>query len=263
MHRLIFLLALLPLTLSGCHSDASVPEGAGDALELHLYHVAPQQTERLRNALNQALASGEHGHIGSVSSPGDGQLMVLAPAALQSSIAASIKAFAPVPAAPDRRLRVQFWSVDAIPGKGDDGAGLEPVQPALAQARRLLGAMHFVLHDSAGIVSTSDRGEARSEWSAADANAPTSRMRTLTYRLDQSGDGLLLHFQYSDAIPAGVGDRHPRLTSVDTRTTVAVQLNQLLVLAQIPLAAVHDAKAQAAAPTMRLYIIRVTSVPAA
>ncbi|HET8941076.1 MAG TPA: hypothetical protein VFN13_03725, partial [Rudaea sp.] len=149
------MLALVALVLGGC-GNLNPPSGGDNTakMELRVYQVPPEHTQDLKHALQTNFQAGSDSKtpIGSVSSPAPGQLLVLAPSSLQDSIASSLKSLSgtansTTPATPPMQIRLQFWSVDAIAGAGVDGAELGGLSEALAQTRKSLGVVHFVLRD--------------------------------------------------------------------------------------------------------------------
>lgn len=79
---LLFAAFVSPFLLSACDrpgNRAEAPQGQSADLELRVYQVPAEETDKLRAAVYESLGIDEKSRIGSVSSPVAGQLLVLAP----------------------------------------------------------------------------------------------------------------------------------------------------------------------------------------
>lgn len=249
-----WLIALCTAALLGA---CAKPEG-GDAakMEMRVYAVPAEQTQALMGAIGGVLgAPADKTSFGKVSSPAPGQLVVLAPASLQGSIESTLRDLTKgEPAIPksspkdEPPLRLSFWSVDAIPGNGADDPALAALAPALEEAHKQMGAVHFVLHDQASSVSMLDRKVSRS-WPGRAANLYSR----LEYTIGKGPQGFLLALTFSDQnLSNGL--------NTGNETTTSIRSGQTLVLAQIPLS--DDKSGDKPQAATRLYIVRVDPVTA-
>lgn len=262
-------LALAFGLLAGCSGDGpAAGEGALPKMEVRVYTVPPEQTEMLGRTLNEVLATGGKSGLGKVSSPAPGQLVVLAPANLQGSVEASLRtltAGGPAPAAtatatkPGEQLRLSFWSVDAVPENGPDDPALASLQPALDEARKQLGIVHFELRDHVSGVSGPGQQVRRTWVGTGVANAALNR--DLSYTLRENATSLSLELTYTEEVArVEMQGGQPLIRSLPTatNTTTAVRLGQTLVITQNP---VTESDGTNSIVTMRLHLVRVDAVP--
>lgn len=265
MKRLVLALFLVVGLLAGCGGGDS---GASNApkLEMRVYDVPPDQTETLIRTLNSVFASDEKTALGKATSPAPGRLVVLAPASLHGSIEASLRALAkeqaakdnPAPAKADGPLRLSFWSVDAVPENGADDPALVALMPALDEARKQMGIVHFELRDHVSGVSSLGQSVQRS-WTGT-GPAGTAPPRMLGYTINADGGAWKVSLDYRDSIAVvrtrnGVPDASFSETGAQTTTTIAP--GQTLVVTQNP---VPDSDGTASVPITRLYLVRVDAV---
>lgn len=264
MQRWFCALILAAFALGGCSNNDVPKTNAGAApMVLRVYQVPPESTKNLEGALRQSFATGDKASIGTISSPNPGQLLVLAPADLQDSIATSLKSLGdsakPAASAAPEQIRLQFWSIDAVPGAGDDDAALASLSGALGEARKTLGTVHFVLRDNASSVSGINE-DVNKSWFGAPNESGSADTKTLAYRVNNQYGRLALYVHYSEQIPVTI---HPvSYMSVGMSSNIPVQLGQTLVLSQAPIFnAPLDGKGSPG-PATRLYLIRVDRVAA-
>ncbi|MBS0591032.1 MAG: hypothetical protein JSR65_10405 [Proteobacteria bacterium] len=256
----ILLPALLSLfTLAGCGSDKTGVSDASDkAVEMRVYQVAPEDTSAVTDTLNKLLAAGEKA-IGRATSPSPGQIVVLAPASLQGSIADTLKSIKPIAKAkPDaltaKPLQLSFWNVDAIPGKGADDPALTTLGEALQKVRQNLGDVHFQLNSRASGVSSLGQPVATTYTSGAGVSAHTGNLR---YSLSPKPEGILLDIHLADMAPQAASSM-TQYAEIQFSTAVIIALGQTIVLSDVPLLdASPKANGETPTKTVRLNIIRV------
>lgn len=243
------------LALAGCNRT----DVDGGRLDLRLYPVPADSTERLRAALERVLATEDKSRLARVSSPSQGRLLVLAPVDMQGSIGAVIEALS----APTKdagklpaQIRLRLWTVDATPGAAADDPALQPLRPALDEARSALGAVQFALRDTTAVVSGIGQRVERSWPTRDDLDARTASTSQLVYSTTPAPDGVVLEINVGQQIAVGPAAPGGYL-HVGTETTTPLRLGQTLVLSQSPLPAASGDKA---APVTRLYIVRVDPV---
>lgn len=131
--------------LAGCSADSHDPM-ADAALTLRTYTVPQGDARALSTALNHVLGLDNYKRdIGRTYWSGPGQVLVLAPARLQDSIANSIKEMVGQnkSAANARPLRLNVWIVDVYQGAGALDPNLKTIQPALQSFEEDSGPAHF------------------------------------------------------------------------------------------------------------------------
>jgi len=269
MQRFLFVLVLALGTLCGCEGGHG--DGGAQKMEVRVYQVPPDSTNALMQTLNKVFETGDKTALGKVSSPSPGQLVVLAPASLQGSVEASLRALAkdqPAAAAapsttPDAPLRLSFWSVDAVPETGDDDPALSDLGPALNEARKQLGAVHFELRDEASGVASLGKTSERS-WLGGAVAGSNPPMKQLQYTLTRTAGTLELSINFGDEIPVRHnenGQVSVQYSRAGVQTTTSIRLGQTLVLTQSP---IPDIESSGATPAtlMRLYLVRVDEAPA-
>jgi len=269
MQRFLFVLVLALGTLCGCEGGHG--DGGAQKMEVRVYQVPPDSTNALMQTLNKVFETGDKTTLGKVSSPSPGQLVVLAPASLQGSVEASLRALGkdqPVEAASPPNtsgvpLRLSFWSVDAVPETGDDDPALSELAPALNEARKQLGAVHFELRDEVSGVASLGKTSQRS-WLGGAIAGGTSPMKQLQYTLTKTAGSLELSINFADRIPAKYSENGQvgvHYSDTGVQTTTSIRLGQTLVVTQSP---IPDIESSGATPAtlMRLYLVRVDEAPA-
>ena len=269
MKRMLIVLFMALFALGGC--DGNHGDAAAQKMEVRVYQVPPDSTNALMQTLNKVFENGDKASLGKVSSPSPGQLVVLAPASLQGSVEASLRALAkdqPIIAAasssaPDAPLRLSFWSVDAVPEAGDDDPTLTELAPALAEVRKQLGAVHFELRDEASGVAGLGKTSTRS-WLGSSIAGSNPPKKQLLYTLSRIGGTLELSINFQDEIPFRRnenGQVNVDYSYARVETTTTVRLGQTLVVTQSP---IPDIESSGATPVMltRLYLVRIDEVPA-
>jgi hypothetical protein len=213
-----FALVLLASWQSAPRSVAS----PADPMLLRVHAVPPARLDDIRIALANSLSMGEgQVPLGRVSTTGHpGQLLVLAPAAVQDDIAAAIPLLGEgaAPAAVPASVALDLWSIDAVPGTGADDPGLAPLAAALDAARTTLGAVRFERRDAVSIVARGDG----SAFSAEASPRPQDAARGMP--------GFRVRGQLQ-GVDGGVTARLS-LGSPDVDTTVDLRFGEVLVLAQ-------------------------------
>ncbi|HVS25427.1 MAG TPA: hypothetical protein VMU03_16995 [Gammaproteobacteria bacterium] len=125
-----------------------------------VYDLDAQNAKEIANAI-QATLNAQCGFEGA--SPkcraellSTGQLLVEAPAASQSQIAAVLKAITARNASPAPRVTLQYWVIYGEPGKPDAAdASLKPLSAVLQQLERAHGELGFFVQDTVSITMQS------------------------------------------------------------------------------------------------------------
>lgn len=267
MKRYALTLILATGLLGGCGGGADSGPAA-PKLEMRVYNVPPDQTETLIRTLNSVFAADEKTALGKVSSPTPGQLVVLAPTNLHGSIEASLRELTKTQATKESQpsaksespLRLSFWSVDAVPENGADDPALAALAPALDEARKQLGIVHFELRDHISGVSSPGQSVSRS-WTGSGAS-DSAPIRELRYTLRKNADAWTLDLSFGDQVPVtrtSNGQTNVQYLATGTQTTTSVHPGQTLVVTQNP---VPDSNGDASVQITRLYLVRVDAVPA-
>ncbi|HVC29315.1 MAG TPA: hypothetical protein VNF48_07150 [Gammaproteobacteria bacterium] len=217
--RLIFLtLFLLPLGLAGCGAQGS-NETNNSSLIMRTYTVPEGRAVDLSQTLNQVLGLDNYKHdVGRAWAAGPQQLLVLAPAGMQDSIATSLQQILAKSSDTAKMplLRLNAWIVDVYPGRGPTDPSLKSIQPALEAFSQDMGPAHFV--------------QAHYFTAVSDVGSHTLLMPLnlyhLSYTLARSNGGLIFNFQYGQ--PANDKGGYVQLNG-----QVTVQLAQNLVLGLI------------------------------
>lgn len=261
----IFAVALIAAVLAGC--GASHSEGTqGLDFQLKMYKVPAAQSKAIAGKLDGILASPEF-LVGTkthttmrATTPFPGTVLVLAPASVQPSIATAVAELATAAGSAGQDdadkaktpesipLRVQFWVVQAKGGSGDDGTGLQALEPTLKQLRASLGASHFVLEDSATVAVTAPRDQNATQ---GNGSVITSRGRDIEFHASgASQDAVDLNLQFHNTTREAASQAIPEL-----KTTLTVRPGEFVVLAEaIP----ADAPANTPNATlMNLLVVRV------
>jgi hypothetical protein len=204
----------LATALTSCSADS--PSPTSDAsLTLRTYTVPQGDAQALSGALNHVLGLDNYRRdIGRTYWSGPGQVLVLAPAPLQDSIANSIKEMVGETklAANARPLRLNFWVVDVYQGIGAVDPNLKPIQPALQSFEEDSGPAHFTQKHY--FTALSDSG--------ADTTMSPLPYYDLEYSITDNRDRLMFKFDYRHHF---VGQPAEMLSG-----QVTTQLGQTLVL---------------------------------
>lgn len=190
LFKLLMFLALFPLMLwlTACGANGSTGTNAS-SLTLRAYTVPASRAEDLSQTLNHLLRMGDgKTDVGRAWVAGPGQLLVLAPAQMQSSIADSLKQIVTSDqnVATPQPLRLNAWVVDAYPGTGPADPSLKAIQPALAAFVEDMGPAHFMRAHY--LTAVSDVG--------AHIDLMPFPHGELSYSILSSEDGLVLNFDY-------------------------------------------------------------------
>jgi len=159
-----------------------------------------------------------------------GQVLVAAPAATQTQVAAVIKAIAARNATPTPRVTLQYWVIYGVPGKptaADDS--LKPLASVIQQLERAHGELAFSLEDTARITAQSGTG----------ASAAGGLLQ-INENVRVSGDSLDLAAQISFTAP-------PHLTQ-GLHVNVTIKRGEFLVLAE-------RTTGEAEKPGMMFYVV--------
>ncbi|MGH8279646.1 MAG: hypothetical protein ACRETQ_08815 [Gammaproteobacteria bacterium] len=243
--RLIFLaLLLLPLGLAGCGAQGN-NETNHSSLIMRAYSVPEGRAEDLSQTLNHLLRmNNTKQYVGTAWAASSQQVLVLAPAGMQDSIATSLKQV--LAKSPDTAkmppLRLNAWIVDAYPGPGPADPALKSIQPALAAFSEDMGPAHFVLAHY--LTAVSDVGSRTDLLPLPDY--------TLTYTIGRSESSLSLNFQYHQIVHDKYG-----MSPVGLNGQVTVKLGQNLVLGLI---SDRPAEHPAVGLVQKLLVIRIEPV---
>lgn len=246
MKPLLPAIALAAVLLAGCHGSQTA-SADGNKLEMHVYQVPAEDTDAIIDTLSKVLGFGDKG-TGRVSTPAPGQIVVLAPASLQDSIAQTLKSIKPTAktkaeAAPAQQMRLDYWSVDAVSGTGQDDPSLKELTPAFAELRKQLGDVHFLAVNHINGVSSLGQKVERSYPSNIGASGNPS-INQLTYELNNRPEGLMLKISFGEQIPYSTGSGSlgaVQYISAGGTTTTSIRPGQILVLAQnfVPVSATN------------------------
>jgi len=202
------------IALTSCSADS--PDHASDAsLTLRTYTVPQGDAQALSTALNHVLGLDNYQHdIGRTFWSGPGQVLVLAPARLQDSIANSIKEMVGQSnlATNARPLRLNVWIVDVYQGPGALDPNLKAIQSALQSFEEDSGPAHFAQKHY--FTAVSDPG--------ADTIMSPLPYYNLEYSITGDRDRLMLKFDYRHHF---IGQPVEMLSG-----QVTTQLGQTLVL---------------------------------
>lgn len=264
MKRSMCIMLAGTILLSACGSPTT-PQAADKTtkLEMRVYQVPVEDTDMLRETLSKTLALGEKSGIGTVTSPGPGQLVVLAPASLQDSIGTTLKTIKPIATAKQdatagKQLQLTYWNVDAIPGKGVEDPALGTLGETLAKVSQNLGDVHFQLNSRASGIS-SFGPQVNTTYSATGGTG--SYTGNLQYSLSPRPEGALLNISLTEISPPPAGSHATSFDEKRFSTAVIISLGQTIVLSDIPvLDSSVKSDAQAQGKTVRLNIIRVDEV---
>ncbi|MBR0345897.1 MAG: hypothetical protein IJI03_11630 [Rudaea sp.] len=265
MKRLIFAIALSSALLAGCSGDKPGTADGSIRLEMRVYQVPPEDTDAIVKTLFNVLGTGDKG-TGRASSPAPGQIVVLAPANLQDSIAQTLKSIKPAAktkaeVAPAQQMRLDYWSVEALAGAGPDAPSLKELTPAFAELRKQLGDVHFVaVNHINGVSSLGEKVERSYPSNLGVSGNPT--LSQLNYELNNRPEGLMLRITSGEQIPyytSSGGAGATQYVNIGGTTTTLVRLGQILVLAQnfVP---VNVANPSAGSRAIHLSLIRVDAI---
>ena len=152
--RLIHCLLLVGLV--GAGGAAAQP----DAFQIRSYQVPVEHQEAIESVLGEAvsLALGLDQRSRGVSSPGQGQIVVTAPARIHADIERFLRDFQPTEIA---ALRTEYWIVRGEPGAGQSlPPQLEPISEVLESISAASSEMTYSLEDQVLILSRASGGHA-------------------------------------------------------------------------------------------------------
>lgn len=239
------------------HDQTRFPDADSDGtLTLRTYAVPPGDAQALSGALNHVLGLDNYKHdIGRTYVSGPGQVLVLAPAPLQASIADAINQIVSRNryATGAQPLRLNVWLVDVYEGTGNPDPALKTIQPALQSFEQDSGPAYFALKHY--FTEVSDPG--------AETTMAPLPYYLLNYSISGNKDGLTLKFDYRHHF-TGPGGAEMLSGQVTTR------LDQTLVLGLLagPSAgegteSVHRGGGAGQAPGSRYKLLVIRIVPAA
>lgn len=190
MRKLLILLALFPLILwlTACGANGSNGTNSS-SLTLRTYSVPESRAEDLSQSLNHVLRMGEgKTDVGRAWVAGPGQLLVLAPAQMQHSVALSLAQIVASDknATKSQPLRLNAWVVDAYPGNGPVDPSLKAIQPALDEFATNMGPAYF--RQAHYLTAVSDIG--------ANTDLMPFPHAALDYSIISGDNGLTLNFDY-------------------------------------------------------------------
>lgn len=219
-------------------------------MQLKIYSVAPGQTNKLAEALGNAL-----GKSANITSPAPGKLLVYAPEQAQDSIATTLASLgkASSDGKPSAQMDVHFWIVDALPGAGSDDTALKTLTPALSALEKDLGPLHFQLVQAVSAIASV--GDQPVSIGTMPGSGSLSQFDFTIQSV--SGNTNSLWLNYMDAGKVGLAMFKSR---------ISIQSGQYVVLAQAPGAcAVASLIAPAppcpVKPLLRLLVVRVDRLP--
>ena len=154
------LTVLLALAATACTRDAAPVAGtaaatppapaATNAVELRAYATPPELAGELANVLNgQFYRNKEEPPIGRAHVGPGGQLLVTAPASVQTGVEALVKSVGDAPPEPPPVVEVTYWSVVAKPSTAEAAPSpdLAEIAPALEAIRSVEGPRAFTLEE--------------------------------------------------------------------------------------------------------------------
>jgi len=229
---------------------------------MRVYQVPPEDTDAIVKTLFNVLGTGDKG-TGRASSPAPGQIVVLAPANLQDSIAQTLKSIKPAAKTKAEAAPAQQMRLDSLAGVGQDDPSLKELTPAFAELRKQLGDVHFVALNHISGVSSPGQTVERSYPTNFAANGNPA-INQLTYELNSKPEGLMLRITFGEQIPYTTGSGElgaTRYISTGGTTTTTVRPGQILVLAQnsVPVGVAKD-NTPPASRSVHLALIRVDAI---
>ncbi len=243
--RLILAGILMAVGLAGC-SGGRGGQTSDASLTLRTYSVPQGNAAAVSSILNSVLSLyASKQEVGKTWAPGPNQILVLAPAGMQDSIASSITQIAAQDPSTTsaKALQLNTWLVDVYSGQGTLDPRLKPIQSALQDFESNVGPAHFV--QSQYFSAVSDVG--------TEAHISPQPPYGFTYTITNGRGGLGLRFFLSG--PQSVSGQ------------VTTQLGRSLVLGLMSgwqairprrvNARIGVANSEQAEPSYRLLVIRV------
>jgi hypothetical protein len=190
-------------------------------------------------ALSAALSTGNDktASLGRVTLSGTNQVLVLAPAITQATIADAVKKLGGGSAIPNiagATVQLEVWMVNAVTGDGTaaDDPQLAPIQKALQAVRANLGEVSFKVHDTLMLAAMPNGGR---------ASARSARQNAVEAHLRPIAQGVQV-----EIVIGGGGPEH-------LESTASLKFGEVIVLAQL------TGAEGLGAPT-RLYVLRATQL---
>lgn len=177
---------LMAVGLDGC-SAGSGGQTSDASLTLRTYGVPQGNAKSVSSTLNSVLDMYDSKQAtGKTWATGPNQVLVLAPAGMQDSIANSITQIAEQDqsATPTKTLQLNAWLVDVYSGQGSLDPSLKVIQPALKDFESNVGPVHFA--QSQYFTAVSDVG--------TEAHISPQPPYSFTYTITNSRGGLGLRF---------------------------------------------------------------------
>jgi hypothetical protein len=267
MKRSIWVLLSGLALLAGCNGASSgSAEGGSAKLEMRVYPVPPDNTEKIAGTLNNLLRMGGDAAKGGASSPGPGQVVVLAPESLQNSIGETLKALqstadAKAGAGTAKQLQTSYWNIEAVPGAGADDPALAPIGAKLAEIRTRLGETHLRLVGHVSSVSSPGQTVSTS-YMAADPTVNLPYIGQLQYSLANKPEGVLLDISLSDKVPhTPANGGAAEYIGTSFKTAIVMRLGETLVLSDNPaIAGSTKGDSAASARSTRFNVVRVEEI---
>jgi hypothetical protein len=206
---------------------------------MRVYDVPPERAQDIRMALSAALSTGNEktASLGRVTLSGTNQVLVLAPAITQATIADAVKKLGGGSAIPNiagATVQLEVWMVNAVTGHGAaaDDPKLAPIQNALQAARVNLGEVSFKAHDTLILAAMPNGGR---------ASASSGLRNTVEAHLRPIDQGVQVEIRIAGAGPEQL------------ESTASLKFGEVIVLAQL------TGAEDSGAPT-RLYVLRATQL---
>ena len=209
------------LLLAGLVAAQGAAAQPGSDFVIRVYEVPVEHQQTIEAVLGEAvsLALGLEQRSRGVSSPGQGQIVVTAPARIHADIERFLRDFQPTEIA---SLRTEYWIVRGEPGAGVSlPPQLEPISEVLESISAASSEMSYSLEDQVEILSRASGGHA----------AASFRNGELEQQLDYVGGKIVGEFQLN--YTARTGNRSFR--DRQFATEIAVTPGQYIVLGRIGL----------------------------
>jgi hypothetical protein len=145
MRYFIYLLMLVSLTACSSDQPAQVDSSEKNPTIIVTYAVAPGTENQMESVINSLLVVGGDGdRIGRARVLPNRMVVVSAPAAVHTGIAALIEKMNDVPSESSQRIRMHYWLVRGIPNSDSlVPDSLAEIAAALTDTSATAGAMHF------------------------------------------------------------------------------------------------------------------------
>lgn len=204
---------------------------------MRVYDVPPERAQDIRMALSSALSTGNDktASLGRVTLSGTNQVLVLAPAITQSTIADAVKKLggdSAIPNTAGATVQLEVWMINAVSGAGKDDAQLTTIDAALTAARVHMGDVSFRIHDRLTLAAMPNGGLASAR--SGLNNAVRAHLRPID-------EGVQVEIMLDAEGPEQL------------ESTATLKFGEVVVLAQL-------SGAEAAGVPARLYVLRATQL---